>query len=159
AGGPYVYVRRGFGNYLGFVTGWCDLANLTASMAFMAVACSEFLAPLVPQLAGHESLVPPILIVALAALNSLGLKTGSALQQVLSLLKVLLLLVLVAAAFAYTGTTPAAVRLASPPVPIGQLAAIIVALQLIFGVYSGYNGACYFSEEVTDPGRTLPRSM
>src|SRR5690348_4705847 len=26
AGGPYVYVRRAFGNYLGFVSGWCDFA-------------------------------------------------------------------------------------------------------------------------------------
>jgi len=159
AGGPYVYVRRGFGNYLGFVTGWCDLANLTASMAFMGVACSEFLTPLVPGVAGHESLVAPILIVILAALNSLGLKTGSALQQLLTLLKVLLLLVLVAAAFAYTGSTPATAQPAAPAVPVSELGAIIVALQLIFGVYAGYNGACYFSEEVTDPGRTLPRSM
>lgn len=159
AGGPYVYVRRGFGNYLGFVTGWCDLANQTASMAFMGVACSEFLAPLVPRVAGHESLVAPVLIVTLAAVNSLGLKTGSALQQLLTLLKVLLLLVLVAAAFAYTGITPAPAHPAPPPAPVGELAAIIVALQLIVGVYTGYNGACYFSEELTDPGRTLPRSM
>jgi APA family basic amino acid/polyamine antiporter len=128
-------------------------------MAFMGIACSEFLAPLVPRVAGRESLVAPTLIVTLAAVNSLGLKTGSALQQLLTLLKVLLLLVLVAAAFAYTGITPAPVRPASAPAPVGELAAIIVALQLIFGVYSGYNGACYFSEAVTDPGRTLPRSM
>ena len=39
------------------------------------------------------------------------------------------------------------------------VAAIIVALQPVVGVYSGYNGACYFSEELTDPGRTLPQSM
>jgi len=159
AGGPYVYVRRAFGNYLGFVTGWCDLANMTASMAFMGVACSEFLAPLVPGVAGHESLVAPTLIVTLAAVNSLGLKTGSALQQLLTLLKVLLLLVLVAAAFAYTGVTPAPAHPAPVAVPVAELAAIIVALQLLVGVYSGYNGACYFSEELTDPGRTLPRSM
>ena len=159
AGGPYVYVRRGFGNYLGFVTGWCDLANLTASMAYMGVACSEFLAPLLPRVAGHESLVAPALIVTLAAVNSLGLKTGSALQQLLTFLKVLLLLALVAAAFAYSGVTSAPALPAHPAAPMVGVAAIIVALQLILQVYSGYNGACYFSEEITDPGRTLPRSM
>src|SRR4029077_7573857 len=26
AGGPYVYVRRAFGDYLGFVSGWADYA-------------------------------------------------------------------------------------------------------------------------------------
>jgi APA family basic amino acid/polyamine antiporter len=159
AGGPYVYVRRAFGNYLGFVTGWCDLANLTASMAFMGVACSEFLALLVPGVAGHESLVAPTLIVTLAAVNSLGLKTGSALQQLLTLLKVLLLLALVGAAFAYTGVTSGPALPAHSPATAAGVAAIIVALQLVVGVYTGYNGACYFSEELTDPGRTLPRSM
>jgi APA family basic amino acid/polyamine antiporter len=159
AGGPYVYVGRAFGNYLGFVIGWCDLANLTASVAFMGVACSEFLAPLLPGVAGHESLVATALIVTLAAVNSFGLKTGSTLQQLLALLKVLLLLVLVAAAFAHTGITSAPTFPARPPTPWAGVAAVIVALQLILGVYAGYNGACYFSEEITDPGRTLPRSM
>ena len=159
AGGPYVYVRRGFGNFLGFVTGWCDLANITASMAFMGIACSEFLAQLLPGLAGHESLVAPALIVTLAAVNSLGLKTGSALQQLLTLLKVLLLLALVAAAFAHTDITSVPALPAHPPAPVAGVAAIIVALQLTLGVYSGYNAACYFSEELTAPGRTLPRSM
>src|SRR5690348_15797809 len=37
---PYISLRRLFGNYLGFVSGWCDFANLTASVAFMGVACS-----------------------------------------------------------------------------------------------------------------------
>jgi basic amino acid/polyamine antiporter, APA family len=159
AGGPYVYVRRAFGNYLGFVTGWCDLANLTASMAFMAVACSEFLALLLPWVAGHESVVAAALIVTLAAVNSLGLKTGSALQQLLTLLKVLLLLALVGAAFAYTGVTSGPALPAYSSATATGVAGIIVALQLVVGVYSGYNGACYFSEELTDPGRTLPRSM
>jgi APA family basic amino acid/polyamine antiporter len=159
AGGPYVYVRRAFGNYMGFVTGWCDLANLTASMAFMGLGCAEFLAPLVPPLAGHESLVATGLVVGLASLNSLGLRAGSTLQQLLTVLKVLLLLILVAAAFAYTGSTPASVHPSRPPGPVGELATFVVGLQLIFGVYSGYTGACYFSEEITDPGRNLPRSM
>jgi len=159
AGGPYVYVRRGFGNYLGFVTGWCDLANITASMAYMGVACSEFLAQLLPGVGGHESLVAPALIVTLAAVNSIGLKTGSALQQLLTLLKVLLLLALVVAAFAHIDITSATALRDHAPVPAAGVVAIIVALQLTVGVYSGYNGACYFSEELTDPGRTLPRSM
>ena len=159
AGGPYVYVRRGFGNYLGFVSGWCDFANLTASVAFMGVACSEFLAPLVPPIAGHDSLVAPILILGLAALNSLGLKTASGLQQLITLLKILLLLALVVAAFAHTGIQPAPVPPMHTAALLPGVGAVIVALQLIFGVYVGYNAACYFSEELTNPGRTLPRSM
>lgn len=159
AGGPYVYVRRGFGNYLGFVSGWCDFANLTASVAFMGVACSEFLAPLLPPIAGHESLVAPILIVSLAVANSVGLKAGSTLQQFLTVLKVMLLLALVVAAFAHTDFRPAPVQAIHSPALLPGVAAVIVAVQLIFGVYAGYNGVCYFSEELTNPGRTLPRSM
>src|SRR5499427_3198835 len=126
AGGPYVYVRRAFGNYLGFVSGWCDLANMTASMAFIGVACSGFLASLVPPVAGHESLVAPTLIATLAAVNSLGLKTGSALQQLLTWLKVLLLLVLVGAAFAYSGIAAAPMHPVHAPAPVADLAAVII---------------------------------
>jgi hypothetical protein len=69
-------VQRAFGDYLGFVTGWCDFANQAASMAFMGVACSEFLAQLVPEVAGHEGLVAPVLIMGLAAAVSTACRSS-----------------------------------------------------------------------------------
>jgi len=159
AGGPYVFVHRGLGEYPGFVAGWSDFATNTVGIAWTAVASSEFLAQLLPALAGREHLLAPALIVLLAAVNSLGVRTGSGLQQALTMWKVLLLLGLVVAAFAYAATVPAPMENSRPQSLSATVVAIVVSVQLVIETYSGYNNSCYFAEELTDPGRNLPRSM
>src|ERR1700730_14045583 len=51
AGGPYVYVRRAFGDYLGFASGWGDFGIQSIAIGYLAVASSEFLAQALPALA------------------------------------------------------------------------------------------------------------
>ena len=38
AGGPYVYVRRAFGDHLGFVSGWGDYAIYVLADGYLAIA-------------------------------------------------------------------------------------------------------------------------
>jgi len=159
AGGPYVFVHRGLGEYLGFAAGWSDFATNTVGIAWTAVASSEFLVQLLPALAGHEHLLAPALIIFLAAVNSLGVRTGSGLQQALTMWKVLLLLALVVAAFAYGATVHAPMESSRPHSLGATVVAVVVSVQLVLETYSGYNNSCYFAEELTDPGRNLPRSM
>jgi APA family basic amino acid/polyamine antiporter len=159
AGGPYVYVRRGLGEFAGFAAGWGDFAINTVAMAWTAVACSEFLAQLFPFLMGREYFLAPALIVLLTAVNSLGVKTGSGLQQALTLGKVLLLLGLVVAGFAYAGGAPLPM-VGTRHLDLGaSVVAVVVSVQFVLETYGGYNNACYFAEELTDPGHNLPRSM
>jgi len=159
AGGPYIYVRRAFGDYLGFVCGWGGVAIHVFADAFLAIASSEFLAEIWPVLAGRESLVATALIVLFAGLNSLGLRTSSTAQQLLSLLKVLMLAALVIAAFAYSQSPAHAAHAVAAAAPGVGFVAVVVSLQTVLEVYDGFNGACYFSEETTDPDRTVPRAL
>ena len=158
AGGPYVYVRRAFGDYLGFVSGWSDYAIYVLADAYLAIAASEFLAEIWPRVSAHTSAAATTLIVLFAAFNSLGLRASSGAQQLLSLLKVLLLAALVCAAFAYAGPAPTAHVLAASSRGAGFVA-IVVSMQTVLEVYGGFNSACYFAEETTDPDRTLPRAL
>src|SRR5215472_10375389 len=57
AGGPYVYVRRAFGDYLGFVAGWGGVVVQVFAVGYLAIACSEFLAEMSPAFADHETLI------------------------------------------------------------------------------------------------------
>jgi APA family basic amino acid/polyamine antiporter len=98
-------------------------------------------------------------IVLFAAFNSLGLRASSAAQQLLSLLKVLMLAALVAAAFAYTGSPSAAPHAAAAAAPGVGFVAIVVSMQMVLEVYDGFYSACFFSEETTDPDRTLPYAL
>ncbi|MBV8495888.1 MAG: APC family permease [Gammaproteobacteria bacterium] len=160
AGGSYVYVHRGFGDYLGFVSGWGDFGIQSIAMGYLALASSEFLAEVLPALAGHEALVAPALIAGFAALNSVGLRTSSTVQQLVSLAKMLLLLALVVAAFAHPQAHAAPLHAAAPAAgAVAGVIAIIVAMQIVLEVYGGFNAACYFTEETTDPARTVPRAM
>ena len=158
AGGLYVYVRRAFGDYLGFVSGWGDCVLYVLVTGYLAIAASEFLAEIWPALAGHESATATALIVLFAAINSLGLRFGSLAQQILSLLKVLLLVALVVAAFTYSGAPSHAMHSATAARGVGFVA-VVVSMQTVLEVYGGFDAPCYFTEETLDPDRTVPRAL
>jgi amino acid transporter len=87
------------------------------------------------------------------------MSTSSLAQQISSMLKVLLLIALILAAFFASPTPAAPAREAAMPGTgnlLGSFAAAVVATQLFMETYAGWNSGCYFSEETTDPGRTLP---
>ena len=159
AGGPYIYVRRAFGDYLGFVCGWGGVAVQVFAVGYCAIASSEFLTAMWPALAGREALIATAIVALFATFNSLGLRASSTAQQLLSLLKVLMLAALVAAAFAYTGSPSHEPQAAAVLAPGVAFVAVVVSMQMVLEVYDGFYSACFFSEETTDPGRTLPRAL
>src|SRR5204862_5601248 len=75
-----------------------------------------------------------------------------------SLAKALALLALVAACFVFGGNAHA-----PTPAPVvattGMFAAFMLAAQSVIYAYDGWSGPIYFSEELDDPGRQIPRSM
>src|SRR4030095_6689213 len=42
---------------------------------------------------------------------------------------------------------------------VALIVALVLSLQAVIYTYDGWSGVIYFSEEVTDPGRDIPRSM
>jgi APA family basic amino acid/polyamine antiporter len=162
AGGWFVYSRRAFGEYGGFLVACCDCVMQSAGNAYLAAACGEFTVELVPALQGRATQVAVAFLVVLMLLNWLGLRAGSRAQQITSLIKTVGLLALVAACFLLPPkadvVAPAAPRslLLLPSAAI--LVAVIVALQSIIATYDGWYSAIYFTEEDEDPARNLPRS-
>src|SRR5271165_4437664 len=67
AGGFYIYSRRAFGPAVGFAVGWADWLNSCVSVAYAAVAASEFAAALVPGLALHPTAVALTLLLVFCA--------------------------------------------------------------------------------------------
>jgi basic amino acid/polyamine antiporter, APA family len=160
AGGWYVYSRRAFGEYGGFLVGCCDWMVQSATLAFLAIAFGEFAVELQPALRGDVKFIAVVCLSLLTLLNWLGLRAGSRAQELTSLIKAIGLLALVGACFAFSssgGAVPAAP--AGFLLPRGSLLlAMLVALQPIIVTYDGWYGAIYFMEEDKDPVRNLPRS-
>jgi basic amino acid/polyamine antiporter, APA family len=162
AGGPYVYARRAYGDYGGFVVGWSDwLSNITP-IAFLPIAFAEFLSAFVPSLASRTTVVAISLLSLLAILNWIGLRLGSGTQKLISLLKALALFAFVVACFTLRGEpAPSLVQtnVASPATLSALFVAAALSFQLVLGTFGGWNAVIYFAEEDRDPSRNLPRSL
>jgi APA family basic amino acid/polyamine antiporter len=161
SGAQYIFARHAFGPYPGFVIGWADWLSTAGSASAVSLVAGEYSGALIPALNGHATLVSVALILIFTAVQWRGVKAGDFAQQATSLLKALLLLALVAACFAFGGRAHLAIAATPHAAPVGMalFSALIVALQKLIYTYDGWNGVLYFSGEVKDPGRDIPRSM
>ena len=160
-GGPYVYARRAYGEFGGFLVGWSDWLLRTSSMAYLAVALTEYGAGV---FSSNAAVITPAAIVVLilfTAFHWLGLRVGSRAQEIMSLFKVLAFFVIIAACFLFSpklGAAPSAKpSLFSDPKLL--FVAIALSMQSILGTYSGWHAPVYFSEENIDPAKSIPRSL
>jgi APA family basic amino acid/polyamine antiporter len=155
AGGQYAFAHRALGPYAGFVVGWSDWVSTCGATAAVSLVIGEYTSELVPALSGRTRAVALGVTVGFALLQWRGVRWGGRTQEVTSLLKALAFAVLVAACFALgEGATATAAAVAVP-----TLAAFMIALQAVIFTYDGWAGVVYFSEEVRDPGRDVPRSL
>ncbi|QJW92114.1 APC family permease [Spirosoma taeanense] len=161
AGAWYVYARRAFGNYIGFVIGISSWLGSVAAMAFGAAVMSEYMALLIPSLADYQKLVAIGILLAFVAFHWIGVRLASRAQEVMSVLKAVGLLAFVVVCFVLTPETapPVKAETVQPLAEGGVWLGILAALQSVFYTYDGWHTAAYFTEEDTDPSRNLPRSM
>lgn len=156
SGGQYVFARRAFGEYAGFIVGWSDWISTCGTTAAVSMVIAEYSGSLIPGFAGRAMAVALSVTIGFALLQWRGIRWGSRTQEITGLLKTLAFVVIVAACFLVApqrsgGTT---VRAASTP-----LVGLVIALQAVLYTYDGWAGVLYFSEEVRDGARNIPRSL
>jgi APA family basic amino acid/polyamine antiporter len=159
SGGQYVFARHAFGPYPGFVIGWSDWLSVCATVAAISIVIGEAVGVLVPVLAPHASAVAVVTVIAFTVLIWRGARESGRTQTLTSLLKAIAFLALIGACFLLPHTTTAAVSPARVPSGASLFVALVLAIQAVIYTYDGWNGVIYFSEEVHDPGRDIPRSM
>ena len=163
AGGEYVYLREAYGPMPAFLSGWTSFfVGFSAPLAVTGyVAASYLLTPF--QLAEDETgqmvkIAAAIIIVAVTLPNLLGHRQSAWTQNLTTILKLGLFVVLVVAAFLFGDG-----RLAhfSQGQPVGKVGLGTAATQLFYVMfaYSGWNAASYMAGEVKNPAKTLPRSL
>src|SRR5947208_12143038 len=101
-GGPYVYARRAYGEFGGFLVGWSDWLLRTSSMAYLAVALTEYAAGLFSYNPAFITPAAIALLIFVGAFRWLGLRAGRRAQEIMSLVKVIALFVLIGSCFLLT---------------------------------------------------------
>lgn len=159
SGGYTVFVRRGLGPYFGFVAGWSDWLSTCSSASAAAIVMAESINALFGGRGFPASFLGGAVLVFFTLVQWRGVRSASGAQNITSVLKAAAFLAFVAICFAFTGshTQPSAPRVL--PEGMSLFIALVLAMQAVIFTYDGWVGPAYFSGELRDPGRELPRSI
>jgi len=163
SGGQYVYARHAFGDYAGFVVGWLDWISTCASTAAMSIVVGESLAALIPGLSTRAVPIAMATVVVFTLLLLRSTKVGGRSQVLTSLFKTVAYAAFVGACFLFGGAA-ASTRAPNATATVAThgaslFAGFVLAAQAVIYTYDGWSGPLYFSEELRDPGRQIPRAM
>ena len=158
SGGQYVFSRYALGEYAGFIVGWSDWISSCGSTAAVSLVIGSFSGALFPALEGRAPFVATVVTVGFAVFQWRGIVWGSNIQNLTSLLKALAFIALIVAAFVLGGggslTTPQPGATSAI-----TISAVVISLQAAIYTYDGWAGVIYFSEEVRQPARDIPRAL
>ncbi len=172
AGGEYVFLSRLYRPIFGFLSGWVSLiVGFSAPIAASAIGFSEYFFrafPGLPEaevtgtfLSGYLDKLLAIFIIILFTLVHLrGMEFGTRVQNVLTLLKIILIAVLIFLGFTFGDGNFSHFSQGSPvQINFDSLKTMGLSLMWIMFAYSGWNASTYIGSEIKDPVRNLPRSL
>src|SRR4051794_29052808 len=133
SGGTYVYGRERLGPFWGYLAGWGFVVGKTASCAAIALTFGAYAAP------GYERPIAVLAVLALTALNYVGVQRSLAATKLLVAATLLTLLLVVVAGFA----APAA----GGAVPAAGPHGVLQAAGLLFFAFAGYARVATLGEE------------
>ena len=161
-GGYYKIFSLGYHPSLAFSINCIELVSNAGSTAVVGVVGAEYIGQFfyhgeVPAL--FKGGVTAAAVGVFYIINLLGLKMSSRVQNVLTMIKLLLILLLLASIFG-SHPLPAQAKMAAAPDPsMGFFKLLGFTLVAVSFSYGGYQQTINFGGEVQTPGRTIPRGI
>jgi APA family basic amino acid/polyamine antiporter len=162
SGGFTVFVRRGLGPYAGFVIGWSDWLSTCSSASLAAIVIGEYSALLFGWDKSTAWAIGSAVIITFGLLQWIGVRSGSRAQMITAIAKTGAFVVLIIACFVWgRGASVQAGDTSRAPVPHGfaLLTALVLSMQAVIFTYDGYYAITYFSGEVRNPAKEIPRTI
>jgi APA family basic amino acid/polyamine antiporter len=175
-GGEYVYLKHFYGKLPAFLTGWVSLVvGFSAPVATSSLLLIQYVNRFLHSISGNDPSPAMLdrlwvqkacaagLILFFGSMHIIGVKRGSSLQNLLTVIKILLVVLLIAFGLsmadwsmadrlcAQYASTPGSQKLNVPQTGL--------ALLIVMFAYSGWNCASYIAGEINNPGRNLPRAL
>lgn len=160
-GGFYKLISTAFHPLYSFMINWVIVLTYGAGMAGVALIGSEYINPLLPDFLHNQIAIQGTAVVTLLffyTINMLGIKSGSRTQNLLSTLKILMMLILCTGIF-YTQTSATPTALPLPQSSGNWLTAFGASLIAVFYTFGGYQQTLNFGADIKDPVRNTPKGI
>ncbi|MCH8494468.1 MAG: APC family permease [Balneolales bacterium] len=153
SGGEYAFLTDVYHPLPGFLSGWVSLlVGFAAPVALAAMAFQGY-TQAYTGVSGNSVAVFVILVIAM--MHSISIKQSSLLQNTTTFLKIVLILMVIAAGF-YITPSNSALLWDDSWKPELFTSAFAVSLLYVTYSYSGWNAATYITEEIENPNRNIP---
>ena len=155
-GGVYVFLREAFSPAAGFLWGWAMFWSMHSGIiAAIATVFARYTAQFIPLDATGLRVVAVAVILALSAVNYVGVRYGGLVQNVFTAAKVVAILGIIVAGIVWAGPAP------TNPDVVGAVSLNGFALAIAAGLfaYGGWHMVTYTAGETKDPARTIPRAL
>lgn len=173
AGGEYLFLSKLYHPIFGFLSGWVSfMVGFSAPIAASAMGFSEYFCralPVIPGWLESSGIMEPAItktflsvsvILIFTFIHYRGIKSGALVQNILTILKVALIVFLLLAGFLSgngdIGNFSSGGRVSSG---FAGWKTIGLSLMWIMFAYSGWNASTYLGAEIKNPSKILPRSL
>jgi APA family basic amino acid/polyamine antiporter len=161
AGGFYKIFSECYHPAFAFMMNWSLVIINSFSAVGVALVGAEYISPvLFPEAMQSQTtikLVSLAMILILFGLNYAGIRTGSRAQNILSALKIVLILFFCSAIF-INHPTPAA-TIATATAPTSLITLFGISLIFVFFTYGGYQNTMNLGADIHRPQRNIPRGI
>jgi APA family basic amino acid/polyamine antiporter len=177
AGGEYVYLSAAYGPFWGFLYGWTQFwVAKSGSIATLAAGFYTYLSAFVPALAQPVAVLPYHIgpggslleihygqlvaigiILMLAVVNYMGVRSGGGLQVFVTFVKMLCIAAIIVVGL-FCGRGEIAHFSQHIPAVTG-IAGFFAAMVSALWAYDGWNNVSMVSSEIQQPGKNLPRAL
>jgi APA family basic amino acid/polyamine antiporter len=158
SGGEYHFLSVIYHPAAGFLAGWISITvGFAAPVALVAMAFGSYFHGVFAWAAPLP--ISLIVVIAVASVHLFGTRAGSRFQDGATILKLVLILVLIAAGAFCVHSQPVSFLPTAADPALLKSAGFAVSLVYVMYAYSGWNATAYIVNEVRDPGRTIPLSV
>ena len=167
AGGFYKIFSYCYHPVYAFMLNWSLVIINAASNVAVAIVGAEYINPIImPDSLQNEwgvKLTALVAILILYVLNLLGIKMGARTQNVLSMVKIGMILIFCCAIFGPHSPQSILTTVDSHSNSIGAIGAFFQALGVsliaVFFTYGGYQSTINFGADIREPSRNIPRGI
>jgi len=160
SGGEYHYLSNIYGSAIGYSTGLLTVVvGFAAPIAASAMAFDSYASNLLALPIGSFSLWSILLLIVLVLVHYIDVKKGGTFNYLFTVLKVILILLFIAAGFFYAPHQTISVAPSSKDIGLILSSGFGVSLVYVTYSYTGWNSAVYMLDEIERPERNVPLAI